>query len=160
MIPALLLTQFIGVPAAFGFGLLAERIGAKPAVYLGLVVYTIISILGYFMRTSAHFFALAILVGLVQGGTQALSRSMFASMIPRHKSSEFFAFFGIFERYAGVLGPAIFATVVSVSGEGSLAILAIIVFFIVGGLILTRVDVDAGRREARAGEREIASIHA
>ena len=71
-----------------------------------------ITVLGYFMTSSTHFFALAILVGMVQGGTQALSRSLFASMIPKHKSSEFFAFFGVFERYAGILGPAMFAWVV------------------------------------------------
>lgn len=159
MITALLLTQFIGVPAAFGFGALADRIGAKASVYVGLGVYIFIAALGYYMRTSFHFFALAVLVGLVQGGTQALSRSLFASMIPRHKSSEFFAFFGVFERYAGVLGPAVFATVVSLSGEGRLAILAVLVFFIVGALLLTRVDVDAGRREARAGEQTIAAAH-
>jgi UMF1 family MFS transporter len=159
MITALLLTQFIGVPAAFAFGALADRIGAKAAVYLGLGVYILIAALGYYMKTSFHFFALAILVGLVQGGTQALSRSLFASMIPRQKSSEFFAFFGVFERYAGVLGPAVFATVVSISGEGRAAILAVLIFFIAGALLLTRVDVDAGRRQARAGEREIASVH-
>jgi UMF1 family MFS transporter len=159
MITALLLTQFIGVPAAFGFGALAGRIGAKPAVFLGLGVYTLIAALGYYMSTAVHFFALAVLVGLVQGGTQALSRSMFASMIPRQKSSEFFAFFGVFERYAGVLGPAVFALVVSSSGQGRIAILAVLVFFIVGALLLTRVSVDDGRREARAGEREIAAVH-
>jgi MFS transporter, UMF1 family len=159
MITALLLTQFIGVPAAFAFGALASRIGAKPAVYFGLGVYTFIAALGYYMSTAFHFFALAILVGLVQGGTQALSRSLFASMIPRQKSSEFFAFFGVFERYAGVLGPAVFAMVVSSSGEGRIAILAVLVFFIVGALLLTRVDVDAGRREARSGEQEIAAVH-
>jgi UMF1 family MFS transporter len=159
MIGALLLTQFIGVPAAFGFGALAGRVGAKPAVYLGLGVYILIAALGYYMRTSFHFFALAVLVGLVQGGTQALSRSLFASMIPRQKSSEFFAFFGVFERYAGVLGPAVFATVVSISGEGRLAILAVLVFFIVGALLLTLVDVENGRAEARSGEREIAAAH-
>ena len=158
MITALLLTQFIGVPAAFGFGALAGRIGAKPAVYLGLAVYTLIAALGYYMTTSFHFYALAVLVGLVQGGTQALSRSLFASMIPRQKSSEFFAFFGVFERYAGVMGPALFATVVSVSGKGRLAILAVLIFFIVGAMILTRVDVDAGRREARTGEAELAAV--
>jgi UMF1 family MFS transporter len=84
---------------------------------------------------------------------------MFASMIPRQKSSEFFAFFGVFERYAGVLGPAVFALVVSSSGQGRIAILAVLVFFIVGALLLTRVSVDDGRREARAGEREIAAVH-
>jgi MFS transporter, UMF1 family len=159
MITALLLSQFIGVPAAFAFGALAGRIGAKPAVYLGLGVYILITALGYYMSTAFHFFALAVLVGLVQGGTQALSRSLFASMIPRHKSSEFFAFFGVFERYAGVLGPAVFALVVSLSGQGRIAILAVLIFFIVGTLLLTGVDVDAGRREARFGEREMAAMH-
>jgi UMF1 family MFS transporter len=159
MITALLLTQFIGVPAAFGFGALADRIGARPAVFLGLGVYTLIAALGYYMSTAVHFFALAVLVGLVQGGTQALSRSLFASMIPRQKSSEFFAFFGVFERYAGVLGPAVFAMVVSSSGQGRVAILAVLIFFIAGALLLTRVSVEDGRREARAGEREIAAAH-
>jgi MFS transporter, UMF1 family len=158
MITALLLTQFIGVPAAFAFGALADRVGAKPAVYMGLGVYTFIAALGYYMTTAAHFYALAVLVGLVQGGTQALSRSLFASMIPRQKSSEFFAFFGVFERYAGVLGPAVFAMVVSISGRGRSAILAVLIFFIVGAILLTRVDIDAGRREARAGEDEIAAV--
>ena len=157
MITALLLTQFIGVPAAFGFGALAERIGAKTAVYIGLGVYTLIAALGYYMTTATHFFALAILVGLVQGGTQALSRSLFASMVPRHKSSEFFAFFGVFERYAGVLGPAVFAMVVTVSGQGRLAILAVLGFFIVGAMLLTLVDVPAGRREARLAEERLSS---
>jgi UMF1 family MFS transporter len=157
MILALLITQFIGVPAAFAFGALASRIGAKPAVFLGLAVYAVISGLGYYMRTSTHFFALAILVGLVQGGTQALSRSLFASMIPRQKSSEFFAFFGVFERYAGVLGPAVFAMVVSQSGSGRNAILAVLAFFVVGALVLTRVDVDAGRAAARRAESDLAA---
>jgi UMF1 family MFS transporter len=147
------------VPAAFGFGALADRVGAKPAVYFGLGVYTLIAALGYYMTTATHFFALAILVGLVQGGTQALSRSLFASMIPRQKSSEFFAFFGVFERYAGVLGPAVFATVVSLSGQGRLAILAVLFFFIAGGLLLTFVDIDQGRQDARAGEDAIAAAH-
>ena len=159
MIMALLVTQFIGVPAAFGFGMLASRTGAKPAVFLGLAVYAVITILGYYMTTAAHFFALAVLVGLVQGGTQALSRSMFASMIPRQKSSEFFAFFGVFERYAGVMGSAVFSVVVSQTGSGRHAILAVLVFFIAGALLLTRVNVDAGRRTARAAEAELAAHH-
>jgi MFS transporter, UMF1 family len=155
MITALLLTQFIGVPCAFLFGWIAQRIGAKTAVFGGLAVYVLITILGYFMRTAVHFFALAILVGMVQGGTQALSRSLFASMIPRHKSSEFFAFFSVFERYAGVLGPAIFAFVVERSGSGRSAILAVAVFFVIGAAILAFVNVDDGRRAARAAEAEL-----
>ena len=89
------------MPFGFLFGFFAQKIGAKRAVFVGLAVYSVISVLGYFMRTATHFFVLAIMVGMVQGGTQALSRSLFASMIPKHKSSEFFAFFGVFERYAG-----------------------------------------------------------
>jgi UMF1 family MFS transporter len=126
-----------------------------PAVYLGLGVYLAITILGYFMTTATHFFALAVLVGMVQGGTQALSRSLFASMIPRHKSSEFFAFFSVFERYAGVLGPAIFAFVVDRTGSGRSAILAVAVFFIAGAAVLAFVDVGEGRRAARAAEAEL-----
>ena len=97
------------------------------------------------------------LVGIVQGGTQALSRSLFASMIPRHKSSEFFGFFGVFERYAGILGPAMFAWVVQHSGTSRNAILSVIVFFVIGGVILIFVDVDAGRQAARAAEQENAA---
>jgi MFS transporter, UMF1 family len=154
MITALLMTQFIGVPCAFLFGMLAVRTGAKAAVFGGLSVYAVIIMLGYFMTTATHFFLLAGMVGLVQGGTQALSRSLFASMIPRHKSSEFFAFFGVFERYAGILGPAIFAWVVDRSGTSRNAILAVILFFIVGAVILAFVDVGEGRAVARAAEAE------
>jgi UMF1 family MFS transporter len=157
MITALLMTQFIGVPCAFAFGALAGRIGAMRSVYLGLGVYVLITILGYFMTSAVHFFALALLVGMVQGGTQALSRSLFASMIPRHKSSEFFAFFSVFERYAGVLGPAIFAFVIERSGSGRSAIMAVALFFIVGAIILAFVNVDEGRRAARAAELELSA---
>jgi MFS transporter, UMF1 family len=152
MILALLITQFIGVPFAFLFGSLAGRIGAKRAVFAGLAVYAGITVLGYYMKTATQFLALAVLVGMVQGGTQSLSRSLFASMIPRHKSSEFFAFFGVFERYAGILGPAVFAWVVAHSGTSRNAILSVVLFFVIGAAILTFVDVDAGRRAARAAE--------
>jgi UMF1 family MFS transporter len=150
MIGALLVTQFIGIPFAFLFGLLADRIGAKRAVFAGLSVYAVITVLGYFMRSSTEFFALAVLVGMVQGGTQALSRSLFASMIPRQKSSEFFAFFGVFERYAGILGPAIFAWVVERSGTSRNAILSVLAFFVIGAVLLAFVDVEQGRRVIRA----------
>jgi MFS transporter, UMF1 family len=158
MITALLMTQFIGVPCAFLFGAVAERIGAKTAVFAGLSVYSVITILAYYTTTATHFFLLATLVGTVQGGTQALSRSLFASMIPRHKSSEFFAFFSVFERYAGVLGPAVFAWVVSRTGSGRSAILSVLVFFVLGAFILTFVDVDEGRRAARAAEADVTPV--
>jgi UMF1 family MFS transporter len=150
MIGALLVTQFIGIPFAFLFGMIADRVGAKPAIFGGLTVYAIITVLGYFMRSSSQFFALAVMVGMVQGGTQALSRSLFASMIPKEKSSEFFAFFGVFERYAGILGPAVFAWVVAHTGTSRNAILSVVAFFVAGGLLLTLVDVREGRAAVRS----------
>jgi UMF1 family MFS transporter len=152
MIAAVLLVQFVGVPFAFLFGALAGRLGAKHAIYLALSVYVVISVLGYFMTTAAHFYLLAFLVATVQGGSQALSRSLFASLIPRHKSAEFFAFFSIFEKFTGVLGPAAFTLAVSATGSGRIAILSIVVFFIVGWAILAKVDVKGGQAAARNAE--------
>jgi UMF1 family MFS transporter len=147
MIASIVIVQFVGIPFAFLFGMLAHRIGAKRSIGLGLVAYMGICVLGYFMKSAVHFVALAALVGAVQGGTQALSRSLFASMIPRDKSGEFFGFFGVAEKFAGILGPTVFAVAPSQT-----AILAIIAFFVVGGFMLFFVDVAAGQRTARADE--------
>jgi UMF1 family MFS transporter len=150
LIGAFLLVQFVGVPFAFVFGWLAGKIGARHAIFLALAVYAGISVLGYFMETAVHFYALAILVGTVQGGSQALSRSLFASMIPRERSSEFFGFFAVTERTAGILGPLTFAVAIATTGSSRGAILSVIAFFIIGALILSRVDVEAGRAAVRA----------
>ncbi len=152
-ISSILIVQFVGIPFAFLFGMLADRIGAKPSIALGLVVYAGICVVGYFMKTGLHFLILAVLVGTVQGGTQALSRSLFASMIPRDKSGEFFGFFGTIEKFAGILGPATFAAISFVTGASSGAIIAIIGFFVVGGLLLAFVDVEDGQRLARAEDK-------
>jgi MFS transporter, UMF1 family len=152
LIGAILLVQFVGIPCSFLFGMLAGRIGAKRALFLGLLAYTAISILGYYMKTAAHFYVLAGLVGMVQGGTQALSRSLFASMVPQHKSGEFFGFFSVFEKFAGIFGPLIFAGTIATTGSSRNAILSVIGFFAVGAAILAFVDLDAGRREALAAD--------
>jgi MFS transporter, UMF1 family len=157
LITAILLVQFVGIPCSFLFGMMATRIGAKRAIFLGLLAYTAISVLGYFMKTATHFFVLAGLVGMVQGGTQALSRSLFASMIPHHKSGEFFGFFSVFEKFAGIFGPLIFAGTIAVSGSSRNAILSVILFFGVGALLLLRVDVSEGQRAARVADRAITS---
>ncbi len=159
MISALVLVQFVGIPATFAFGWLAGRIGTRPSILLGLALYCLVSVLGYYMTTTRDFFMLAGLVGLVQGGTQALSRSLFASMIPRDRSSEFFGLFAVFEKFAGILGPAIFTIAVSLTGSSRPAILSIIAFFVVGGLLLLRVDVAAGRAAARAADAEAGSTN-
>jgi UMF1 family MFS transporter len=154
LIAAVLLVQFVGVPFAFLFGSLASWMGAKRAILLGLAVYAGISVIGYYMRTAAHFFALAILVGVVQGGTQALSRSLFASLVPRHQSGEFFGFFSVTEKVAGILGPALFAVAITVAGSSRAAVLSVIAFFVAGGLLLVQVDVEEGQRAAREAERK------
>jgi len=152
MIGSILLVQFVGIPFAFLFGMLAGRIGAKRSIALGLAGYTGICIVGYFMSTGTHFLVLAILVGVVQGGTQALSRSLFASLIPRDKSGEFFGFFGVVEKFAGIFGPATFGLVNHLSGSSRGAILSVIAFFVVGGSLLSLVDVAAGQRVVLAEE--------
>ena len=155
LILALLLVQFVGIPFSFLFGRVAGLIGAKRSVFIALLVYTGISVLGYFMRTAFDFYVLAFLVGTVQGGSQALSRSLFASMIPRQKSSEFFAFFAVFEKFAGIIGPAIFAAAVGTTGSSRVAILSVILFFAAGALLLALVRVPEGQLTAREAEREI-----
>jgi MFS transporter, UMF1 family len=156
LIGAILLVQFVGIPCSFLFGSVAGRIGAKRALFLGLLAYTVISILGYYMTTATHFFILAGLVGMVQGGTQALSRSLFASMIPQHKSGEFFGFFSIFEKFAGIFGPLIFAGTIAMTGSSRNAILSVIGFFAVGAALLAMVNVEEGQRVAREVEEELA----
>jgi UMF1 family MFS transporter len=152
LFPVFVVVQFAGVPFAFMFGRLAVHITAKRAVLLALAVYTGISIFGYFVSTTWHFYVLGVAVAMVQGGSQALSRSMFATMIPKHKSSQFFAFFGIFEKFAGVLGPLVFGLVAQRTGTSRPAILALIPFFLIGGWLLTKVDVAEGQAAARAAE--------
>lgn len=152
---AILIVQFVGVPFAFLFGMLAQRIGAKTAIFIGLLAYTAISIVGYFMSSARDFYILAFLVGMVQGGTQALSRSLFSSMVPAHKSGEFFGFYSVFEKFANIFGPLLFALTIWATGSSRAAILGVIAFFAVGAWLLSRVDVDAGRRMARDAERDL-----
>lgn len=154
LIIALLMTQFVGVPFTFLFGGLARRLGAKRSLYIALVVYTCISIAGYFMQTALHFYILAFMVGTVQGGSQALSRSLFGVMVPKHKSAEFYGFYSTSAKFAGIAGPLLFGIVSQLAGASRLSIVALIIFFIVGGIILTRVDVEEGARVAREKEAE------
>jgi len=155
MIAAIALVQFVGVPFAYLFGGLARRVGTRPAIFVGLVTYLGISVLGYFMRSDRDFILLAVLVGMVQGGVQALSRSLFASMVPRHLSGEFFGFFAVFEKFAGILGPAMFSVAILLTGSSRAALLSVVVFFLVGGGLLAKVNVGEGQRLAR--EEELAA---
>ena len=150
LIGAILTVQFLGIPCTILFGKLAQKITAKRAIYLGLIVYTLIAIGGYFMTSALHFWLLAIGVGMVQGGTQALSRSLFALMTPQSKSAEFFGFFDISQKFSGMVGPAIFGLIGHLTGSSRLSILALIVFFIGGMFMLEKVRLPEGIAAAKA----------
>jgi MFS transporter, UMF1 family len=152
LLGAILLVQFVGVPFTFLFGMMARRIGAKRAILLGLAVYLVITLIAYSMRTAGEFFALAMLVGVVQGGTQALSRSLFATLIPTARSAEFFGLFGVSEKFSAILGPGLFALMIDLTGSGRSALLAIAGFFAIGAVLLARLDVQRGQEAARASQ--------
>lgn len=158
IVKAILIVQFVGIPCAFLFGALADRIGAKRSILIALVVFTIVCIQSYFLASTTEFYVIAIMVGAVQGGAQALSRSLFASLIPKHKAAEFFGFFSVFEKFAGIFGPLIFGWMIVMTGSTRGAILSVIVFFIVGGAILAKVDVESGRRQAREIDERLLSV--
>ncbi len=155
IIGAILVVQFVGVPFAFLFGNVASRIGAKRAVFIAVMVYMGICVLAYRLESVVDFYIMAFCVGAVQGGAQALSRSLFASMIPKHKAAEFFGFFAVFDRFSGILGTALFTAITAWPGSSQKAILSVMIFFIVGGALLTRVDVAAGRRHAREADESL-----
>lgn len=148
---AILLVQFVGIPCTLLFARVADRWGVKRTLGVTLGVYAGIAVFAFFMRTAAHFFVLAAAVGMVQGGCQALSRSTFAGLIPVQRSSEFFGFFGVAEKFAGILGPAFFAVAIQLTGSSRAAILSVLVFFVAGALLLRRVDLQAGHADAAAG---------
>ncbi len=152
LIGTLLMVQFVGIPFSFGFGWLAKKIGAKTSIYIALLVYTGVAIGGYFMQTAIHFWMLGFAVAIVQGGSQALSRSLFGRMVPKSKSAEFFGFFSVSAKFAGIAGPFIFAIVGQIMGHSRLSIASLVIFFIAGGLLLTRVDEKEGIRIAEAEE--------
>ena len=152
LITALVVTQFVGIPCTFLFGRLAGVLGTKRSILVGLGVYLAMTVGAYFMETAVHFYILAVMVGLVQGGTQALSRSLYASMIPRERSAEFFGFYSTSSRFAGIFGPLIFGIVGQLTGGSRLGIVSLVIFFVVGGALLLRVDEREGARVAAAGD--------
>ena len=149
LIGALLMVQLLAAPASLAFGRLAKPLGPRLAVVLGLAGYTGITLLGFFMTSRVHFWALAALVAMFQGGTQALSRSMFAALVPARQRSEMFGFFSVSEKMAGVVGPLVFGAVAQLSGAGRWATLTLLPYFILGAWLLMKVDLERGARHAQ-----------
>lgn len=153
LLGAILIAQLVGIPFTLLFARLAGRIGQKRAILSGLAVYIAITTYGYFLDSAAEYYAMAVVLGTVQGGCQAISRSLFASLIPRHMTGEFFGFYGVLDKFANITGPALFGLGIALTGSVRVGVLTVIPYFVVGGLLLTKVDVEAGRREARKAER-------
>ena len=149
LITALLIVQFVAFPAALIYNWIASRIGTKRAIEIAIMAYCFITLLGYFMQTEQHFFVLAILVGLFQGGIQALSRSLYTRLIPAEKAAEFFGFFNMLGKFAAVLGPMLMGSVTLLTGNARLGILSILILFSIGWYLLRKVDISEGERMAR-----------
>ncbi len=149
LITALLMVQFIAFPCALLFSLLSKKIGVKQSVMAGIIGYGIITFLAYFMSQMWHLYTLAALVGLFQGGIQALSRSLYTRIIPKEKSAEFFGFYNMLGKFAAVIGPAMMGTITLVTGNIRYGIISIVLLFILGGFFLLKVNIEEGSRMAR-----------
>lgn len=148
----LLLVQIVAIWGALAFSRIADRIGARRAVMISLVLWSGVVIYAYFIRTATEFFVLGMIVGVVLGGTQALSRSFYGAMIPENASAEFYGFFSVFSKFSAIWGPFIFGFIKQVTGEARLAIISLIVFFIVGFILLAFVNDEKAKAEKLAYE--------
>ncbi|MBW2506037.1 MAG: MFS transporter [Deltaproteobacteria bacterium] len=148
LVLALLITQFVGFPSAIAFGKIGERLGPKTGIFIAVGIYILITIWAYFMTLEIEFYLLAAGIGLVQGGVQSLSRSLYARIIPRNKSAEFFGFYNMLGKFAAVIGPVFMGWVGIISRDSRTGILSLIVLFVSGALLLSRVNVAEGIRVA------------
>jgi hypothetical protein len=131
----------------------ADQIDTRKGIVLALIIYAVVAIWGYFLNSVIEFWFLALMVAIVQGGSQALSRSLYASLSPAAKSGEFFGLFGVMEKFSAIAGPLLFAVAAQIFNSSRPAILSLIVFFFAGMAILLRVDIAAGVRVAREEDK-------
>jgi len=143
LIVALLITQFTGFPSALAFGWFGGRYGPKAGIYTGLLVYIIVTFWASVMESATEFYYLAFSIGLAQGGIQALSRSMYARMIPVGRSAEFFGFYNMLGKFAAIIGPVMIGWIGVLSGNPRIGILSLLVLFVAGGGILMKVRMPA-----------------
>ncbi|NUM60275.1 MAG: MFS transporter [Bdellovibrionaceae bacterium] len=139
LIAALLITQFVGFPSTFFFGVIAKRWGCKIPIILCIGIYSVTIVLATQMSKPIHFYILAMIIGLAQGGVQSLSRSLFAKMIPKEKSGEYFGFMNLIGKFASILGPFIVALTVTLTGKSNLGLMGLLVLFILGVFFLLKV---------------------
>ena len=158
LIGTLLLVQFVAAPFSIFFGKLSKKIGVKKSIYITLIIYTLIAVVGYYMNKEWHFILLGLGVATVQGGSQALSRSLVGQLMPKSKSAEFYGFFSVSEKFNTVIGPAMFSLINMLTGNSRLAIISLIVFFLAGMLLLTRVDIGRGIQTAKAEDAKMIQV--
>jgi UMF1 family MFS transporter len=151
LILAIILVQVVAFPGSLFFGWLAGRIGQKATVFAALAVYTAVLLYGQVAQVAWQFFLMSGLIGWVLGGSQAISRSLFASFVPEGKNAEFFAFYGLSEKLSAMAGPLTYGLLIWLTGETRIAILGLTIFFVAGGLVLAFVKPERGRRQALAG---------
>jgi UMF1 family MFS transporter len=140
LVLALLLVQFVGFPAALAFGWLGARVGPKAGILIGIGAYCGITLWGYWLDQVWEFYGIAVGIGLVQGGVQSLSRSLYARLIPPEEAGEFFGFYNLVGKFAAVLGPALMGGVALLTGDSRASLLSLLVLFGAGALVLARVD--------------------
>jgi UMF1 family MFS transporter len=150
LIAALVITQFIGIPFTLLFGKIAVRLGSKPSLYISLGIYVLVVLFGYFMTETWQFYALAVVVGMVQGGSQAIARSIYSRLVPTDRTSEFYGFLSVSSKFSAIAGPFVFSVVGALTGSSRLGILALLVFFVAGIALLVKVNLAKGAAEAAA----------
>ena len=148
LIIALLMVQFLAFPFTMIYYKLSSKIGVKKAIMIGILGYAFITFLGYFMQTVWHFYALAVLISMFQGGIQALSRSIYSRLIPKEKAAEFYGFYNMLGKFAAVIGPVMMGSITYMTGNPRFGILSILLLFILGGYFLMKVDIEEGERMA------------
>jgi UMF1 family MFS transporter len=158
LIGTLLLVQFVAAPFAILFGKLSKKLGVKKSIYLSLLVYTVIAIIGYFISKEWHFILLGFAVATVQGGSQALSRSLMGQLMPKSKSAEFYGFFSVSEKFNTVIGPILFSVVNQITGNSRLAIISLVIFFIAGIVLLSKVDIQRGAKIAQGEDAKMVTV--
>ncbi len=141
LLVALLITQFTGFPAAIAFGYLGSRFGPKAGILVGLLIYMAVTVRASVMASPGEFFLLAFAIGLAQGGIQALSRSLYARMIPGNRTAEFFGFYNMLGKFAAVIGPVMMGWVGALSASPRTGILSLLLLFVAGAIVLLRVEV-------------------
>ena len=149
LIVALLVVQFVAFPATLGYAWVASKIGVKRAVQVAIVAYGLITVLAFFMTSAHHFYILAGCIGLFQGGIQALSRSLYGRIIPPSKAGAFFGLYNMLGKFAAVIGPLLMGLVAKLSGSTRYGVISIVLLFVVGGLLLRKVDIEEGERLAQ-----------